>query len=356
MACGRLRGGATGEPGRGPCTKSGLSRTWSPSRSGRACDCRDPAQSCGHAPDADIRHGWTNPPPPTKACSAIFPHAGPSRRGTTLRLALWRPEPRLVKPRYQIGQSEATMPDIRYALRNGGKTSSNGTLIATGQSMFHHDVTVGVEGATCPACKAGGPVMNDCYPSFDIQGKEILVNTREGAQMTRAVLVASLLALSVAANAEQMPVAIIDSCLLFDRPSDASISIIRIEGGEDHTDDVTVPGYQLFTSGDPNNKHTIGYATSKRGSSDFVFVGASRGYINRAVALGKHRPSRVEQPILAAYALLRQHGRGYVCVMESNGNGSAAFVRSAYVGRIPSSKGAEFKLYYKVADVKRFKQ
>ncbi|MBB2920470.1 PAAR domain-containing protein [Cupriavidus alkaliphilus] len=70
------------------------------------------------------------------------------------------------------------MPDIRYALRNGDKTSSNGTLMATGQRMFHHDVTVGVEGdyATCPACKAGGPVMNDCHPSFDIQGKQILVS------------------------------------------------------------------------------------------------------------------------------------------------------------------------------------
>ncbi|WP_150124039.1 hypothetical protein [Cupriavidus nantongensis] len=149
---------------------------------------------------------------------------------------------------------------------------------------------------------------------------------------------------------------LIDSCLLVDRPSEASISITRIEGEADVIDDVTVPGYQLFTPGVANNMHGIGYATSKRGSNDFIFVGASRGYINRAVALGKHRPSRVEQPILAAYALLRQHGRRYVCVMESNGNGSAAFFRSAYVGRIPSSKGAQFRLYYKVADVKRFKQ
>ncbi|UIF86298.1 PAAR domain-containing protein [Cupriavidus sp. UYPR2.512] len=70
------------------------------------------------------------------------------------------------------------MPDIRYALRNGDKTSTGGTLIATGHSMFHHGVTIGVEGdyATCPACKAGGPVMNDCDPSFNIHGKPLLVS------------------------------------------------------------------------------------------------------------------------------------------------------------------------------------
>ncbi|WP_454764872.1 PAAR domain-containing protein [Cupriavidus campinensis] len=70
------------------------------------------------------------------------------------------------------------MPDIRYALRNGDATSTNGVLIATGETMLHHGVKVGVEGdyATCPACKAGGAVMNDCYPAFDIRGKQILVS------------------------------------------------------------------------------------------------------------------------------------------------------------------------------------
>ncbi|WP_316154843.1 PAAR domain-containing protein [Cupriavidus sp. BIC8F] len=69
------------------------------------------------------------------------------------------------------------MPDIRYALRNGDKTSSGGILIATGRSIFHHDLIVGVEGdhATCPACKVGGPVMNDCYPAVDVDGKQMLV-------------------------------------------------------------------------------------------------------------------------------------------------------------------------------------
>ncbi|MBF6991118.1 MULTISPECIES: PAAR domain-containing protein [Cupriavidus] len=70
------------------------------------------------------------------------------------------------------------MPDIRYALLDGDKTNANGVLIATGESMFHHGVKVGVEGdyATCLACKAGGPVMNDCYPAFDLRGKQILVS------------------------------------------------------------------------------------------------------------------------------------------------------------------------------------
>lgn len=70
------------------------------------------------------------------------------------------------------------MPDIRYTLRNGDKTSTGGTLIASGQSTIHHGLMVGLEGdyATCPACKAGGPVMNDCYPAFDIDGKQILVS------------------------------------------------------------------------------------------------------------------------------------------------------------------------------------
>ncbi|MBF6986300.1 PAAR domain-containing protein [Cupriavidus sp. IK-TO18] len=69
------------------------------------------------------------------------------------------------------------MVDNRCALRNGDKTSTNGVLIATGRSVFHRDAIVGVEGdhATCPACKAGGPVMNDCYPAFDIDGKQVLV-------------------------------------------------------------------------------------------------------------------------------------------------------------------------------------
>ncbi|WP_427312142.1 hypothetical protein [Cupriavidus sp. H39] len=173
--------------------------------------------------------------------------------------------------------------------------------------------------------------------------------------MTRTALVVCLLLLSFAAHAEPVPAAIIDSCLLFDRQSEASISIARLEGEADLIDDVTVPGYELFIPLSGNNTLPIGYATSTHGSDDYIFVGTRRGYIRRAVALGKHQPSRIEQPIHARYAVLRQRGRRYVCAMEGNGNGSAAFVRSAFVGRISSSGGTELKLYYKVADVKTVK-
>ncbi|WP_432258799.1 hypothetical protein [Cupriavidus sp. TMH.W2] len=173
--------------------------------------------------------------------------------------------------------------------------------------------------------------------------------------MMRSTLMPLLLTLSVSAHAKQVSEAVIDSCLLFDRSTDASISISPIEGDANLIDEITVPGYQLFSPGSDSNKLRIGYATSKRGSNDYIFVGARRGFIMRAVAVGRFQPSRVEEPSLAAYAVLRQRGQRYVCVMESNGNGSAAFVRSAFVGRIPASKGSTMKLYYKMADVKKFR-
>ncbi|WP_340523155.1 hypothetical protein [Cupriavidus necator] len=171
----------------------------------------------------------------------------------------------------------------------------------------------------------------------------------------RPVALSFLLALSVSAHAEQVPEAVIDSCLLFDRSSDSSISISPIEGDANLIDEVTTPGYQLFTPEGDRNKLRVGYATSKRGSDDYIFVGPRRGFIKRAVAVGKLPPTRVEEPSLAAFAVLRQRGQRYVCVMESNGNGSTAFVRSAFVGRIPLSKNATLKLFYKVADVKKLR-
>lgn len=75
-------------------------------------------------------------------------------------------------------EKEKAMPDIRYALKNGDPTSTDGQLIAHTTHMIHHGVSVGVEGdiATCPACKSTGPVFNDCYPAFDLFGKQILVS------------------------------------------------------------------------------------------------------------------------------------------------------------------------------------
>lgn len=173
--------------------------------------------------------------------------------------------------------------------------------------------------------------------------------------MKRLLILPLLLAASITAHARAVPAAVIDSCLLFDRATDASVSIAPIEGAAELVDEVSVSGYELFTPASDNNALGIGYATSTRGDKDYIFVGPYRGYVMQAVAVGRFQPKGIDQPSLASYALLRQRGRQYVCVMESNGNGSAAFVRSAYVGRVPPSKGSTLKLFYKVADVKTFK-
>ncbi|MBU65337.1 MAG: hypothetical protein CL858_07795 [Cupriavidus sp.] len=70
------------------------------------------------------------------------------------------------------------MPDIRYFLKDRDPTSAGGMLIAVSRSFTHHGVSVGLEGdmATCPACKSSGPVYNDCFPTFDVVGKQALVN------------------------------------------------------------------------------------------------------------------------------------------------------------------------------------
>jgi len=57
-------------------------------------------------------------------------------------------------------------------------TTTGGALNSSVQGFEHHGVRVAAEGdyATCPACKAGGPVMNDAYPSFTLMdGRQILV-------------------------------------------------------------------------------------------------------------------------------------------------------------------------------------
>ncbi|QEZ47404.1 PAAR domain-containing protein [Cupriavidus oxalaticus] len=96
------------------------------------------------------------------------------------------------------------MADMRFALKNGDHTSTGGALIATGRSVFHHDTTIGVEGdyATCPACKVGGTVKNDCYPAFDIDGKQVLVS---GARVycrcqTRPVVIHSQMDFTIEVN------------------------------------------------------------------------------------------------------------------------------------------------------------
>lgn len=173
--------------------------------------------------------------------------------------------------------------------------------------------------------------------------------------MIRCAVVLTLCTVSLQARADRPSDAIMDSCLLFNKAIRSSISISPIEGHEALEDDYEVPGYTVFTPGFKSNGLGVGYASSKHGRNDFVMVGNHRGYINHAIPLGKYRPERIEPPERASYAVVREGAQRYVCVVESNGQGSAAFVRSALVARIPSQKTARMTLYYKVADVKRFK-
>ncbi|CAG2130728.1 hypothetical protein [Cupriavidus numazuensis] len=170
-----------------------------------------------------------------------------------------------------------------------------------------------------------------------------------------AAILLSLCAVSMQAYAERPPEAIMDSCLLFDKAMRSSIVITPIDGPEVLEDEYAVPGYTVFKPGIRSNPLAVGYATSQRGMNDFVMVGKYRGYLRRAVPLGKFKPERIEPPESAAYAIVQEGASRYVCVMTSDGNGSAAFVRSALVARIPAKKIASMTLYYKVADVKKFK-
>lgn len=74
-----------------------------------------------------------------------------------------------------------TRADIRQLLDEGSRTSTGGWLIATSDST-NMGKRLGVEGdhATCPACKVGGPVYNDCDPRWTDNGKAVLV---EGARV-----------------------------------------------------------------------------------------------------------------------------------------------------------------------------
>ncbi|WP_420995183.1 M35 family metallo-endopeptidase [Cupriavidus sp. 30B13] len=70
------------------------------------------------------------------------------------------------------------MKDMREALKHGDETSTGGRLTSTVIGFTHHGVSVAAEGdyATCPACKVGGPVMNDAHPHFTVMdGRQILV-------------------------------------------------------------------------------------------------------------------------------------------------------------------------------------
>jgi hypothetical protein len=145
-----------------------------------------------------------------------------------------------------------------------------------------------------------------------------------------------------------------DSCLLFDKAA-PSISVTRFEGPEILVDEHSVPGYEIFTPTARSVAVKVGYATSKRGSNDFVFAGRYRGYIRTATALGAFKAERIESPSLAFYAVLREGPRQYLCVVESAAQGSAAFVRSAFVAAFPPKGSRYLALFYQVADVRQLK-
>lgn len=70
------------------------------------------------------------------------------------------------------------MSDLREALRHGDVTSTGGMLTSTVVGFGHEGVPVAAEGdhATCPACKAGGPVQNDADVPFTLpDGRRLLV-------------------------------------------------------------------------------------------------------------------------------------------------------------------------------------
>ncbi|MDF3887594.1 M35 family metallo-endopeptidase [Cupriavidus basilensis] len=73
------------------------------------------------------------------------------------------------------------MIDMRRALQNGDPTSNQGILIGSSDST-NHGKRLAVEGdfATCPVCKDGGPVFNDCDTHTSLMGKPLLV---EGARV-----------------------------------------------------------------------------------------------------------------------------------------------------------------------------
>ena len=173
--------------------------------------------------------------------------------------------------------------------------------------------------------------------------------------MIRSIAASILCLLTLQARASAPSDSIVDSCLLFDKPVRSTISILPIDGAEVLQDDYEVPGYTVFRPGFKSNSLGVGYATSKHGNDDFVIVGRHRGYISRAIPRGQYKPQRIEPPERALYAVIREDAQQYVCLVESNGNGSAAFVRSAFVARIPPDRNAGLTLYFKVADIKKLK-
>ena len=69
-----------------------------------------------------------------------------------------------------------TSADTRYLIGEGDKTGTGGYQSASSTST-NMGKRIALEGdyASCPACKAGGPVYNDCDPRWYENGKAVLV-------------------------------------------------------------------------------------------------------------------------------------------------------------------------------------
>ncbi|AON54994.1 hypothetical protein G5B88_13480 [Herbaspirillum seropedicae] len=172
--------------------------------------------------------------------------------------------------------------------------------------------------------------------------------------MTRTLLPILLLAPIVSCtSAQQPPEAIMESCLLFDRATDPSILISPISGRAQVMEQGGPAPYRLFLPDGDNKAMRVGYASGKGKEGDYIFVNAHRGYIDRAAAAGFFSPRRLESPRQASFALLRQRGTRYVCVMEGRGRGGSTILRSAFVARIPPKMGGELILYYRLQDMRQ---
>ncbi|WP_428979396.1 PAAR domain-containing protein [Cupriavidus oxalaticus] len=70
------------------------------------------------------------------------------------------------------------MADMRYVLRHGDPTSTGGTLIAIRPNTTHSGLSMALEGdvASCPVCNSNGPVFNNCFPNFEVSGRQTLVS------------------------------------------------------------------------------------------------------------------------------------------------------------------------------------
>lgn len=156
--------------------------------------------------------------------------------------------------------------------------------------------------------------------------------------MKKLIYVAGLLTFSGAVIAAQPPRAVIESCLL-GRPSDSGVTVA------------------MNVFGKPAKTLPVAYSVGPRSGKAFVAIETYRGYVGDAIALGEDPPpDSLEDSMSASYGVVKRKGVRFVCVTEANGQGSAAFVVSAFVGQFPPPKNLRYiRLYYVLADIRKLK-